>query len=129
MNELNNIVTAVGNYNNILTTLTSNTSVVNIIEGLSLHKEAGKTNWGGGNLEYTITIDNQTDKIYVKPIITDVIDTTLVDFIDGSVEINGVIATQNQYNYNEATHTLTVNLDDVTPSSNSTFMFSVKKKD
>lgn len=129
MNELNNIVTAVGNYNNIPTTLTSNTSVVNIIEGLSLHKEADKTNWGSGNLEYTITIDNQTDKIYAKPIVTDVIDTTLVDFIDGSVEINGVTATQDQYNYNEATHTLTVNLDDVTPSSNSTFTFFVKKKD
>ena len=40
INELNNIVTAVRNYNNIPTTLTSNTSVVNIIEGLSLHKEA-----------------------------------------------------------------------------------------
>lgn len=42
MNELTNTVIAVGNYNNIPTQLTSNTSIVNMIEGLSLTKEADK---------------------------------------------------------------------------------------
>lgn len=87
MNELNNTATSVGNYNNISTALTSNTSVVNIIEGLTLIKEADKTNWSGGNLKYTITVNNQTDKTYEKPVITDVIDTDLVEFINGSVII------------------------------------------
>lgn len=40
MNELNNIVTSTGSYNNIPTSLTSNTSVVNIIEGLTITKDA-----------------------------------------------------------------------------------------
>lgn len=42
MNELNNTATSIGNYNNIPTSLTSNVSVVNIIDGLSLTKEADK---------------------------------------------------------------------------------------
>lgn len=129
MNELNNTATSVGNYNNIFTALTSNTSVVNIIEGLTLIKEADKTNWSGGNLKYTITVNNQTDKTYEKPIITDVIDTDLVEFINGSVIINGIEASTSQYRYNNDTHTLSVDLDDVTPSSISTLTFLVKKKD
>lgn len=129
MNELNNTATSVGNYNNISTALTSNTSVVNIIEGLTLIKEADKTNWSGGNLKYTITVNNQTDKTYAKPVITDVIDTDLVEFINGSVIINGIEASTSQYRYNNDTHTLSVDLDDVTPSSISTLTFLVKKKD
>lgn len=129
MNELNNTATSVGNYNNISTALTSNTSVVNIIEGLTLIKEADKTNWSGGNLKYTITVNNQTDKTYEKPVITDVIDTDLVEFINGSVIINGIEVSTSQYRYNNDTHTLSVDLDDVTPSSISTLTFLVKKKD
>ena len=129
MNELNNTATSVGNYNNISTALTSNTSVVNIIEGLTLIKEADKTNWSGGNLKYTITVNNQTDKTYEKPVITDVIDTDLVEFINGSVIINEIEASTSQYRYNNDTHTLSVDLDDVTPSSISTLTFLVKKKD
>lgn len=129
MNELNNTAISVGNYNNISTALTSNTSVVNIIEGLTLIKEADKTNWSGGNLKYTITVNNQTDKTYEKPVITDVIDTDLVEFINGSVIINEIEASTSQYRYNNDTHTLSVDLDDVTPSSIFTLTFLVKKKD
>lgn len=129
MNELNNTAISVGNYNNISTALTSNTSVVNIIEGLTLIKKADKTNWSGGNLKYTITVNNQTDKTYEKPVITDVIDTDLVEFINGSVIINEIEASTSQYRYNNDTHTLSVDLDDVTPSSISTLTFLVKKKD
>lgn len=62
MNELSNISKASGTYNDIPTSLTSNTSVVNVIDGLSLIKEADMENWDSGNLTYTITLDNQTDK-------------------------------------------------------------------
>ena len=44
MNELNNLVIAVGNYNSVPTFLTSNTSVVNMIEGLTITKTVNKTN-------------------------------------------------------------------------------------
>ena len=127
MNELRNTVTIEGNYNSVPTSLTSNTSVVNIIEGLTLTKKADKTNWGSGNLMYTITVDNQTDKTYESPTITDVIDTSLVKFVNDSVMVDGVKSTN--YNYDEGKHTLTVQLNDVIPSSSSTLTFYVEKKD
>ena len=128
MNELENTVTSVGNYNNIPTTLPSNTSKVNIISGLTLTKEADKQNWSGGYLTYIITIDNQTNQNYASPVITDIIDTTLVEFVPDSVTIDNVKAPQEKYSYNDATHTLTINLDDVTPSSSTTLTFQVEKK-
>ena len=128
MNELNNTATSVGTYNNISTALTSNTSVVNLVEGLTLEKEADKTNWVDGNLKYTITIKNEADKDYVTPKVTDIIDTDKVEFVKGSVTINGVAASEQQYNYEDASHTLTINLDTITPSSNSTITFLVTKK-
>ena len=128
MNELNNTATSIGNYNNIPTSLTSNVSVVNIIDGLSLTKEADKKNWGSGELTYTITIDNQTDTSYVKPIVTDKIDTSLVEFVTGSVMINDTPATESQFSYDAGTSTLTINLDDVGATSKTTLTFRITKK-
>lgn len=128
MNELNNTATSIGNYNNIPTSLTSNVSVVNIIDGLSLTKEADKKNWGSGELTYTITVDNQTDTSYVKPIVTDKIDTSLVEFVTGSVMINDTPATESQFSYDAGTSTLTINLDDVGATSKTTLTFRVTKK-
>lgn len=128
MNELSNIAKASGTYDNIPTSLTSNTSVVNVIEGLSLIKEADMENWGSGNLTYTITLDNQTDKTYTNPIITDQIDSSLALFVPGSVTINGQAAQQGEYSYDSNTHTLTINLSEVTPSSKAVLTFQVEKK-
>lgn len=82
MSELNNIVTSIGNYNSVPTSLTSNTSIVNMVEGLTLTKKADKNNWVSGYLTYTITLDNETDKPYEKPVITDILDNTLVEFVN-----------------------------------------------
>lgn len=128
MNELNNTATSYGSYNNIPTSLTSNVSVVNIIEGLTLTKEADKQNWGSGELTYTIAVDNQTDKPYVSPIITDKIDTTLVEFVENSVMINDAPADASKYSYDTGTSTLTVNLDNVGATSKTTLTFRVTKK-
>lgn len=128
MNELNNTVTSIGNYNNIPTSLTSNTSIVNMVEGLTLTKEADKDNWVSGYLTYTITLDNETDKPYEKPVITDILDNTLVEFVNDSVTINGIKADSSKYKYDEGSHTLTVNLDDVSPSRSTTLTFRVTKK-
>ena len=127
MNELNNTVTSTGTYNNIPTSLTSNTSVVNMIDGLTITKDADKKNWGSGELTYTITLDNQTNTTYVNPVVTDVIDGSLVKFVPGSVIINNVAATEDEYSYNEGSHTLTVNLKDITANSTTTLTFRVEK--
>lgn len=129
MSELNNSVTAVGNYNSVPTTITSNVSVVNLVDGLSITKEADKTNWVDGNLTYTIMVKNDAESSYEKPVVTDIIDTTSVDFVDGSVTIDGTPATNgSQYSYDSGTHTLTINLNDILPSSSSTLKFQIKKK-
>lgn len=128
MNELYNTVSSVGNYDNIPTSLTSNTSVVNMIEGLTLLKEADKQNWSDGYLTYKITLDNTTDKSYDNPVITDVIDNNLIDFVEDSVIINDVKADASKYNYDSDKHTLKITLDKVDASSKVTITFNVKKK-
>lgn len=128
MNELTNIAQVTGTYDNVPTSLTSNTSVVNMVEGLTLIKDADQKNWSTGDLTYTITISNQTDKDYTNLTLTDVIDNTFVDFINDSLKINNQPVEVSKYSYNEGTHTLTVNLDDITATSTVTLTFRVKKK-
>lgn len=127
-NQLSNITTAVGNYNSIPTSLTSEAAVVTMISGLSITKTADKATWADGLLTYTITINNQTAENYTSPIITDVLDDTLIDFVADSVTINGTKAETSQYQYDAATHELTVNLSDITAASSSVVSFQVKKK-
>ena len=57
--ELTNIATATGTYNSLPTSMTSDTSAVALIEGLTITKTADQTSWVNGPLTYTITIDNQ----------------------------------------------------------------------
>lgn len=128
MNELSNTALASGNYNSVATSLTSNTSLVNLVDGLSLTKSANKTNWTDGNLTYTIEVNNQAEMAYENVVITDVINTDLVEFITGSVKINDAVASEGQYFYNNDSHTLTVNLNDVSVGTKTVVTFSVKKK-
>lgn len=99
-----------------------------MIEGLTLTKDADQKNWSTGDLTYTITINNQTDKDYTNLTLTDVIDNTFVDFINDSLKINNQAAEASKYSYDDGTHTLTVNLDDITATSTVTLTFRVKKK-
>ena len=125
-NELTNTVTAVGNYNNIPTSITSTASVVTMIDGLTITKTADKTVWADGELTYTIVVSNQTEKTYENPVITDKLDTTLVEFVDGSVIIEGSAATSSEYIYN--TDTLTINLTTINANDTKNVSFKVRKK-
>lgn len=126
--ELRNSATSAGIYNNIPTSITSTVSVVTIIDGLSITKTADKQVWDDGILTYTIIIDNQTEKVYESPKITDVLDNNLIEFVNGSVTIDEVTATSSEYSYNALKHTLTINLEDLDPSSTKTIKFQVSKK-
>lgn len=126
--ELRNSATSAGIYNNIPTSITSTVSVVTIIDGLSITKTADKQVWADGILTYTIIIDNQTEKVYESPKITDVLDNNLIEFINGSVTIDEVTATSSEYSYNALEHTLTINLEHLNPSSTKTIKFQVSKK-
>lgn len=126
--ELSNLATAVGTYNSIPTSITSQAVVVNLVSGLTITKTADKQSWADGVLTYTITVENQASENYVKPVITDILDDTLVDFVGGSVMINGTKAEDAQYQYDTASHTLTIQLDDITPTQSSVATFQVTKK-
>lgn len=127
-NELNNTAEAVGNYNNIPTSMTTTASVVTMVSGLTMTKTADKQVWVDGQLTYTITINNQTNNTYSAPTITDVLDPNLITFVDGSVTINDVAATADEYEFETTTNTLTVKLKDINASSSTTVKFKVAKK-
>lgn len=125
---LSNTVSALGNYNDVPTAMASEAVLVTLLDGLKITKTADKPAWADGVLTYTIVLTNNETKPYTAPVVTDIIDNTLVDFISGSVMIEGVAATDDQYSYNENTHTLTVLLDDIAATSTRTITFQVKKK-
>lgn len=126
--ELNNTVTAVGNYNDVPTSITSAVSVVTMIDGLTITKSSDKQNWASGNLTYTVIINNQSEKPYNSPEVKDVLNTTLVDFVENSVTIDGQAAEQSDYTYDDGSGTLTINLSDIAVSESKTITFQVKKK-
>lgn len=125
---LSNTVSALGNYNDVPTAMASEAVLVTLLNGLKITKTADKPAWADGVLTYTIVLTNDETKPYTAPVVTDIIDNTLVDFISGSVMIEGVAATDDQYSYNENSHTLTVLLDDIAATSTRTITFQVKKK-
>lgn len=124
---LTNTVRAVGNYDSIPTAITSTASVVTMISGLSITKTADKQVWAEGNLTYTIKIDNQSEKTYTEPKITDELDTTKVTFVENSVTIDGSTADTSKYNFDSDTNTLTITLDDIAVSNSCTVTFQVSK--
>lgn len=126
--ELSNVVTALGNYNGVSTSISSEANLVTMIGGLTIVKNADKTVWADGTLTYTITINNQTSVAYTTPVITDVLDGNLVTFVNDSVTIDGAKAESSQYNYDTSTNTLTVTLEDLASSSSKTITFQVTKK-
>ncbi len=125
--ELTNTVTALGNYNNIPTSVSSLASVVTMISGLTITKTADKPVWADGLLTYTITVNNSTSQAYTSAVVTDILDTTKVDFVTDSVEIDGSKATSEEFTFEN--NTLTVQLSDVAPSGTKTITFQVKKKE
>lgn len=125
--ELTNTVTALGNYNNIPTSVSSLASVVTLISGLTITKTADKPVWADGLLTYTITVNNSTSQAYTSAVVTDILDTTKVDFVTDSVEIDGSKATSEEFTFEN--NTLTVQLSDVAPSGTKTITFQVKKKE
>lgn len=126
--NLNNTVSVLGNYNEIPTSVSSQVLVVSMIDGLTVTKSADKMVWADGVLTYTVVVDNKTTVSYASPVVTDVLDISLVSFVNGSVTVDGEKLDESKYTYAEDTGTLIINLSDVLPSSTSTITFQVAKK-
>mgnify|MGYP004652226165 FL=1 len=127
-NNLSNTVTVLGNYNEIPTSISSQALVVAMIDGLTVTKTADKMVWADGVLTYTIEVDNKALESYTSPTITDVLDISLVSFVNGSVTIDGAKAEESKYTYNDANGTLTINIPDIIASGKCVVTFQVSKK-
>ena len=127
-NNLSNTVTVLGNYNEIPTSISSQALVVAMIDGLTVTKTADKMVWADGALTYTIEVDNKALESYTSPTITDVLDISLVSFVNGSVTIDGAKAEESKYTYNDANGTLTINIPDIIASGKCVVTFQVSKK-
>lgn len=122
---LNNTVKAVGEYNSIPTSITSAASVVTMIDGLTIIKDADKEVWADGKLTYTITITNNAEMDYTAVTVTDILDENLIKFVQNSVKIDD--QTSSEYQYTDSTHTLSITLGDIPTSSSKTASFEVEK--
>lgn len=127
MNELENTVTSSGTYDSVPISLTSNISVVKILDGLTLTIDADKTYWKDGNLTYTVTLKNETDNPYEAPVLSDVFDTSLIELVDNTITIDGVAATSSEYTYTAPN--LSITLDEVAARGEKVVKYSVKKKE
>lgn len=108
--------------------MTTETVVIQLIDGLTIAKAANRESWATGNLTYTITIDNQSPNAYVAPIVTDTIDPIYATLVPNTVTINGVTATTpGQYTFDAVTGLLTVNLTDVATLSETVIEFEVSR--
>lgn len=126
--ELSNTATVLGNYNNIPTEISTQALVVTMLNGITAKKTADKMIWGDGDLTYTIEVNNQSDETYVSPIITDMLNISLVSFVNDSVTIDNVKAETSQYNWDEQTGKLTINLTDIDAKAKKIVTFKVSKK-
>ena len=122
--KLSNIANVRGTYDYILTTLTSEAVITEMISGLTILKTADKKNWASGNLMYTITITNGAENPFETPTIKDTLDPALIKLVENSVEVNGEKA---EYNYDPETGELSVVLETIAVGANSVITFQVQK--
>ncbi len=121
---LTNKASVAGNYNSIPVALETDAVVTNLIDGLTVTKTADRQNWATGLLTYSITVTNNAVNALEAPVITDVLDTALVKFVENSVTVNGVSKTAA---YDEATGTLTVDLETIAAGGKAEVTFQVQK--
>ncbi len=126
--QLSNTATVLGNYNSIPTEISTQVLVVTMISGLTVTKTADKMVWSEGNLTYTIVIDNQADEAYTSPVITDILNTTLISFVDNSITVDDQVLDSSKYTWDENSGKLTITLSDIESKTKKTIKFQVSKK-
>ena len=126
--ELNNTATVLGNYNSIPTEISTQALVVTMLKGLTATKTADKMIWSDGLLTYTILVSNDTDYDYVGPVVTDILDISLISLVDDSVTVDGVKISAPQYTWDSSSGKLSISLTDIEAKGKKTITFQVEKK-
>lgn len=123
--ELNNTATVLGNYNSIPTEISTQALVVTMLKGLTATKTADKMIWSDGVLTYTIVVSNNTDYDYVGPVVTDILDISLISLVDDSVTVDGVKISTPQYTWDSSSGKLSISLTDIEAKGLKTITFQV----
>ncbi len=123
--NLSNTASVTGTYDTSEISLNSNTVLTKIVDSLTIEKAVDKQKWATGELTYTITITNNAENTFETPVLVDVLDPALVSLVTDSVTIDNVAA---NYQYDEVSGTLTVNLANITVGTTSVITFRVQKK-
>ena len=126
--ELTNTATVLGNYNSIPTEITSTAFVVTMLSGLTVTKSADKPVWSEGNLTYKIEINNATTESYTSPVITDILNPTLITLVKDTIKVDDIPLENSQYTFDESTGKLTITFSDITSQAKKTVTFEVSKK-
>lgn len=126
--ELANTATVLGNYNSVPTEISTTALVVTMLSGLTVTKSADKPVWSEGNLTYTIEINNATTEDYTSPVITDILNPTLITLVKGSIKVDSTVLEESNYTFEDSTGKLTITLPDITSQSKKTVTFEVSKK-
>lgn len=126
--ELTNTATVLGNYNSVPTEISTTALVVTMLSGLTVTKSADKPVWSEGNLTYTIEINNATTEDYTSPVITDILNPTLITLVKGSIKVDSTMLEESNYTFEDSTGKLTITLPDITSQSKKTVTFEVSKK-
>ncbi len=126
--ELSNSASVLGNYNNIPTEISTQAFVVTLISGLTVTKTADKVIWSEGNLTYKIEVSNQTNLPYTSPVITDILNPTLIALVNNTIKIDDNIISSSLYTYEEDTGKLTITLPDIESKGKKVVTFEVSKK-
>lgn len=123
--NLTNQADITGEYAGTPISFASNIVTTAIIEGLTINKTADKTNWVDGPLTYTIVIANNSGSTLSSGVLTDNLNTTLVDFnTTYGVLIDGVTTS----NYTYSSGELKITLPDLADSQETTIKFQVTRK-
>lgn len=122
---LENNADIIGSSNNIPLKLTTNVSV-NLVSGLEVTISADKKYWADGNLTYTIVLTNNSEYLYENPIITDVLDTTLITLVENSLKIDDTI--YSNYSFESSNGMLTINMENLNINETKKITFEVQRK-
>lgn len=122
MDEINNIASITGTYNEQILEMETSELSVPLINHLSIHQIVNKKAWATGNLTVTFIIDNQDTNVYMqksvqpsfsKLIFTNVLNPMLIKLVTGSLLINEVPASYGTYTYSSETGLLSIYLNEI----------------
>ncbi|MCL2840959.1 MAG: hypothetical protein FWE05_09340 [Defluviitaleaceae bacterium] len=120
---------SLGSYDGQSLSLSSSLVSVILVDGLSLTMTTDQAVWADGVLTYTVVIANVSGEYpYTAPVVTTVLDPTLVTLVDNSVIANGTpLVLDTDYTFDVLTGTLIVTLDDIAIAGETTLTFQVQK--